>query len=212
MHAPHDTTVGVENASQIFAAAKHPKSFVTLDNADHLISRAEDAEYAADVIATWSKRYLNITEDEKPKGAPEGIVRASEADPDGFLQDIAAGPNKHILADEPVAYGGKDLGLTPYQLVSSGLAACTSMTIRMVARRKGWPLAHVSVDVNHGKIYAEDCDTCETKMGKIDQFERIIKLEGELTPDQHETLIRIADKCPVHRTLENVALVKTSSA
>ena len=212
MHAPHDATVGVENATQIFMAAKHPKSFVTLDDADHLISRADDAEYAADVIASWSKRYLGIEDEEKPKGAPEGIVRASEADPDAFLQDIMAGPHKHILSDEPIAYGGQDIGLTPYQLLSAGLASCTSMTIRMVARRKGWPLDHVSVDVNHEKIHAADCDTCETKMGKVDVFERVIKLEGDLSPDQHAELIRIADRCPVHRTLESETKVLTRSA
>ncbi len=137
MHAPLDDIVGVENATQIFVAAKHPKSFVTLDNADHLITRGEDAEYAAEVIAAWVSRYLDLRPPAPPIGAPEGVTRVSEADPAGFLQDVAAGPKHHVLADEPMAYGGTDRGLTPYQFLAAGLGACTSMTVRMYARRKG---------------------------------------------------------------------------
>ena len=203
LHAPGDAVVGIENAADIFTAAKHPKSFVTLDNADHLISRAEDAEYAAQVIAAWSARYLELAEAPPHEAAPEGILRVSEADPGGFLQDVMAGPRHHVLADEPAAYGGTDRGLTPYQLVAAGLGACTSMTIRMYARRKEWPLEHVSVDVFHDKIHAADCDHCETRTGKLDQFRRRIRLEGELTGEQRARLLEIADKCPVHRTLES---------
>ncbi|MEL6677107.1 MAG: bifunctional alpha/beta hydrolase/OsmC family protein [Pseudomonadota bacterium] len=209
LHAPQDATVGIANASEIFLAAKHPKSFVTLDDADHLLTRTEDGEYAAEVIATWSRKYLRLGEGAKPIGAPEGIVRASEADAEGFLQDIAIGPKHHVLADEPVAYGGTDLGLTPYQFLSAGLAACTSMTIRMYARRKGWPLSHVSVDVTHDKVHASDCETCDMAVGKVDRFVREITLEGDLDPSQRDRLVEIADKCPVHRTLEGQAEVLT---
>jgi uncharacterized OsmC-like protein/fermentation-respiration switch protein FrsA (DUF1100 family) len=202
MHAPLDMTVSIDNASQIFLAAKHPKSFVTLDNADHLISRAEDAEYAADVIAAWSVRYLEIRKPAPPPGAPEGIVRVSEADPAGFLQDVNSGPSHHALADEPESYGGTNKGMTPYQFLSAGLGACTSMTIRMYARRKKWPLEHVSVDVSHDKVHAQDCETCEASINKIDQFIRKIHLTGDLDEDQQARLLAIADKCPVHRTLE----------
>ncbi len=200
LHGPRDAIVGIENASEIFLAARHPKSFVTLDNADHLLTRAADAEYAAEVIAAWAGRYLDLTPPAPPPGLPEGILRVSEADPKGFLQDIQNGPHHHIVADEPLAYGGTNRGLTPYGLVSAGLGACTSMTIRMYARRKGWPLTHVSVDVTHDKVHAQDA---EAGGPKIDRFERVIHLEGDLDADQREKLLEIADKCPVHKTLEH---------
>ena len=207
LHAPGDQIVGIKNASDIFLAAKHPKSFVTLDDADHLITRAEHAEYVADIIATWAKKYLALKAPAPPIGAPEGIVRSSEADPNGFLQDITHGTRHHILADEPRAYGGTNQGLSPYGLLSAGLAACTSMTIRMYARRKGWPLDHVSVDVSHNKVHAQDA---ETGVGdKIDEWKRRVKLRGALDNDQRQRLLEIADKCPVHRTIERSSTVVT---
>lgn len=210
LHAPGDTIVGIENASQIFLAAKHPKSFVTLDDADHLITSGDHAEYAADIIATWAKKYLDLKPPAPPIGAPEGIVRSSEADPNGYLQDITHGTRHHILADEPRAYGGTNQGLSPYGLLSAGLAACTSMTIRMYARRKGWPLAHVSVDVSHDKVHAQDADTVGGN--KVDEWKRRITLTGDLDTDQRSRLLEIADKCPVHRTLEHSATVITELA
>jgi len=208
LHAPLDTTVGIENASQIFAAARHPKSFVTLDGADHLITNPEDAEYTAQVIAAWSARYLNLTPPAPPPGAPEGVVRVSEADPDGFLQDINAGPTHHLLADEPLAYGGTDRGLSPYGLLAAGLGACTSMTIRMYARRRKIPLTHVSVDVTHDKVHAQDAATQSST--KVDQFLRVIHLTGDLDADQRQKLLEIADKCPVHKTLEQSSQIQTA--
>jgi putative redox protein len=207
MHAPRDATVGIDNATRIFSAAKHPKSFVTLDDADHLISKSEDAEYAAEVIAAWAGRYLDLRPPAPPPGAPEGIVRVSEADPDGFLQDVNAGPYHHAVADEPRAYGGTNRGMSPYGFVSAGLGACTSMTIRMYARRKGWPLSHVSVDISHDKVHAQDAET--SKEVRIDSFRREIRLEGDLDSDQRQRLLEIAEKCPVHRTIEIGARVET---
>lgn len=207
LHAPKDQTVGIENASDIFVAAKHPKSFVTLDDADHLITRSEDAEYAADVIAAWVKRYVPLCPPAPPPGAPEGVLRVTEADPNGFLQDIQSGPDHHVLADEPLAYGGTNRGLTPYGFVSAGLGACTSMTIRMYARRKGWPLEAVSVDVCHDKVHAQDASPIGP--AKIDRFQRKIRLSGPLSDEQRARLLEIADKCPVHRTLEHGAKVTT---
>ena len=136
LHGPREATVSIDNASEIFLAAKHPKSFITLDNADHLLTRAEDAEHAADVIATWASRYLDLKRPAPPIGTPEGVLRVAEADPNGYLQDIQSGPH-HLLADEPAAYGGTNKGLTPYGFLSAGLGACTSKTICMYARRKG---------------------------------------------------------------------------
>ncbi|MEJ6402330.1 bifunctional alpha/beta hydrolase/OsmC family protein [Yoonia sp. 2307UL14-13] len=205
LHAPRDETVGIENASQIFLTAKHPKSFVTLDDADHLITRPADAEYAADVITAWSKRYLNLTPPTPKVAAPEGVLRVTEADPNGFLQDIQSGPH-HLAADEPAKFGGTNKGLTPYGLVSAGLGACTSMTIRMYARRKGWPLTGISVDIAHAKEHAHDA---ADPGAKVDHFERRISLEGDLSPEQRDRLLEIADKCPVHKTLERSSTIAT---
>ncbi|MEO0937041.1 MAG: bifunctional alpha/beta hydrolase/OsmC family protein [Pseudomonadota bacterium] len=209
LHAPRDAIVSIDNASQIFLAAKHPKSFVTLDDADHLVTSAQHAEYAAEIIATWSQKYLDLTAPEAPAGAPEGIVRSSEADAKGFLQDVSVGPAHQLVADEPGTVGGTDKGPTPYGLVSAGLAACTSMTIRMYARRKGWPLDHVSVDVSHAKQHQSDADA---QAGKIDRFARIIHLRGDLDEDQRARLLEIADRCPVHRTLEAASEITTELA
>ena len=208
LHAPRDAVVGIDNATRIFVAARHPKSFVTLDDADHLISRSADAEYAAEMIAVWASRYLDLAPPAPPAGAPEGIVRVSEGDPEGFLQDVMAGPQHHLVADEPESHGGTDRGPTPYGLVSAGLGACTSMTIRMYARRKGWPLAHVAVDVTHAKAHAPDAEP-EGGTGRIDVFQRRIRLEGDLDAAQRTKLLEIADKCPVHRTLESSVRIET---
>jgi putative redox protein len=208
LHAPTDSTVGVEIATQIFLHAKHPKSFVTLCDADHLITRSEDAEYAADVISAWASKYLDLRHPGPPIGAPEGVVRVSEADPDGFLQDINSGPFHHLYADEPLAYGGTNKGMSPYGLLASGLGACTSMTIRMYARRKKWPLSRVWVDVTHNAVHAQDTDG----LSRIDQFRREIHLEGDLDVAQRARLMEIADRCPVHKTLEAGARIETVMA
>ena len=208
LHAPTDATVGVENATQIFLHAKHPKSFVTLCDADHLITRTQDAEYAADVISAWASKYLDLKQPGPPIGAPEGVVRVSEADPSGFLQDINAGPHHHVYADEPLAYGGTNKGMSPYGLLASGLGACTSMTIRMYARRKKWKLSRVWVDVTHNAVHAQDTDG----LSRIDHFRREIHLEGDLDEAQRNRLMEIADRCPVHKTLETGAKIETVMA
>lgn len=206
LHAPLDSVVGVENATQIFTAAKHPKSFVTLDDADHLITSPKDADYAANVIASWAGKYLDLKYPAPPIGAPEGVTRTSEVDAAGFLQDIHAGPKHFVRADEPESYGGTDRGLTPYQFLAAGLGACTSMTIRMYARRKKWPLDHVAVDVTHNRVHAQDAGV---EVGPLDQFTRSITLSGTLDDMQTARLLELADKCPVHRSLEAGAHIKT---
>jgi len=206
LHAPRDEMVGIDNATEIFRAAKHPKSFVTLDTADHLITRAADADYAAGVIAAWVTRYLALEPPAPPPDVPEGIVRVSEAEANGFLQDIQSGPH-HALADEPKLHGGTDRGMSPYGFLAAGLGACTAMTIRMYARRKNWALTHVSVDVSHSKVHAQDADALSP--AKLDTFHRVIRLEGDLGPDERTKLREIADKCPVHRTLEHSASIST---
>lgn len=206
LHAPLDDTVSIDNAADIFIAAKHPKSFVTLDNADHLLTGRDDAHYAANIIASWAARYLDLKRPAPPPGVPEGILRVAEADPKGFLQDIQLGPH-HLQADEPESYGGTNRGLTPYGLLSAGLGACTSMTIRMYARRKGWPLTHVSVDVSHNKVHGQDAGT--DSQSKIDSFTRAITLTGTLDAAQRQRLLEIADRCPVHQTLERSNHIET---
>ncbi|MCU4654714.1 bifunctional alpha/beta hydrolase/OsmC family protein [Roseibacterium sp. SDUM158016] len=206
LHAPRDSVVGIDNATRIFTAAKHPKSFVTLDDADHLISRPADAEYAAGVIAAWAARYLDLRPPAPPPGAPEGVTRVSEADANGFLQDVMAGPLHHVLADEPKSYGGTGRGLTPYQFLAAGLGACTSMTIRMYARHKGWRLRHVSVDVTHDRVHGQDARGHHTP---LETFRRVIRIEGDLDEAQRARILQIADKCPVHRTMEAGAQVVT---
>lgn len=210
LHAPADAVVPIDSASAIFLAARHPKSFVTLDGADHLITDPADADYVAEVIAAWAGRYLALARPAPPPGAPEGVVRVSEADPGGFLQDVAAGPRHHALADEPRAFGGTDRGMSPYGFLAAGLGACTSMTVRMYARRKGWPLDGISVDVTHDRVHAEDARADgEGGQDKVDRFNRVVRLLGDLDAEQRARLMEIADRCPVHRTLERGARVET---
>ena len=207
-HAPRDQTVGIDNAGRIFGAAKHPKSFVSLDDADHLLSRKADAIYVAEVLAAWAGRYLGADGAAADLRAAAGEVVVEETGEGKFTQRIAAGA--HLLrADEPESYGGLDSGPSPYDLVLAGLGACTAMTLRLYAERKGLNLAQARVTLSHQKIHAEDCASCETKDGKIDRIERVIALQGALSAEDRRRLLEIADKCPVHRTLESEVLIET---
>lgn len=207
-HAPLDRTVGIECAGAIFGTAKHPKSFISLDDADHLISRREDAVYIAGLIAAWSSRYLAAPAEVDTKATEDLAVTVTENGVGPFGQDITAGP--HLFhADEPPGVGGKNTGPTPYQLLSAALGACTTMTMRLYANRKKWNLDRASVMVRHDKIHATDCEDCEAREGKIDVFEREIALEGDLDDEQKQRILEIADKCPVHRTLHGEVQVRT---
>ncbi|MCA1456626.1 OsmC family protein [Bradyrhizobium sp. BRP22] len=214
MHAPTDDTVGIENATKLFIAAKHPKSFVSLADADHLLADKRDTTYAADVIAAWSERYIGSAAVETAidlTEAPRHVV-VRETRNSKFQQTVTAGPHR-LLADEPVAVGGEDSGPGPYDLVLAGLGACTSMTMRMYADRKALPLDRVTVTLTHSKIYAKDCAECETREGMLDQIDRVIKIEGpSLDDDQRKRLMEIADKCPVHRTLTSEVRIVTKAA
>jgi uncharacterized OsmC-like protein/pimeloyl-ACP methyl ester carboxylesterase len=208
MHSPNDAIVGIDNASKIFLAAKHPKSFVSLDSADHLLSKRTDARYAAQVLAAWAGRYLGVEPERVPE-APEGRVLVRETLEGRFSNQVIVG--RHVLrADEPVAVGGHDSGPSPYDLLCAALGACTTMTIRSYADLKKLPLARASVELRHDKIYAADCAECETREGKVDRIERIVRLEGDLSPEQRAKLLEISNKCPVHRTLHSEVSIVTA--
>jgi uncharacterized OsmC-like protein/alpha-beta hydrolase superfamily lysophospholipase len=208
-HSPTDETVGIDNATAIFVAAKHPKSFVSLAGADHLLSRKEDAAYVANVIAAWAERYLDMTMPMENLAAEPDAVTVTETGQGKFQQTIRAG--RHTLtADEPVAQGGNDSGPNPYDLLLAGLGACTSMTLRLYADHKGLPLDRVSVALKHSRIHAADCETCETKEGKVDRIDRVLTLTGNLDAEQRKRLLEIADKCPVHRTLTSEIDIRTA--
>ena len=201
-HSPTDDLVGIDNASHIFGAAKHPKSFVSLAGADHLLSKKDDAVYVANVIAAWAERYLDKPEVMTEAEVEAGLVLVRETHGGKFQQEILTGPH-HLLADEPIKLGGLDSGPGPYDFLLAGLGACTAMTIRLYADFKKIPLANVSVRLNHEKkIHTKDCEDCADKVTKVDHIERAITLEGPLDSAQRAKLMEIADKCPVHQTLE----------
>jgi len=197
MHSPQDNIVGIENAAEIYTAAMHPKSFISLDGSDHLMSDTADSMYAGSIIAPWASRYIQV---EKEPVAPEGEVwtRVSES---GFVTEITAGKH-HMIADEPEAQGGNDLGPSPYGYLLSALGTCTAMTLRMYADHKKIDLKEVKVKLTHEKVHATDGVSVEGVKSKIDQIKRFIKIEGDLTDEQRKRLIEIADRCPVHKTIE----------
>jgi uncharacterized OsmC-like protein/alpha-beta hydrolase superfamily lysophospholipase len=239
-HSPTDEIVGIDNASRIFAAARHPKSFVSLAGADHLLSRRGDAAYVANVIAAWAERYITDegtatraapTTGEDSVGAPHspsktGVnalvvgARAQDGEDPGLvtvretrqgrLQQEITAGTHRFLADEPVAAGGADSGPNPYDFLLAALGACTAMTLRLYAERKALPLERVTVRLRHARIHAADCATCETKEGKIDRIERGILLEGTLDAEARARLLEIADKCPIHRTLTSEVDIATT--
>ncbi|MBD1545242.1 alpha/beta fold hydrolase [Roseibium aggregatum] len=214
LHAPRDEVVGIDNATEIFVAARHPKSFVSLDNADHLLSRPEDAAYAARVIAAWASGYLDPSE--KPETAPEaGHVEVMETGLGKYQAMIASGKHR-LIADEPEGVGGLDSGPSPYDYLSAALGACTVMTLRMYADHKNLPVTKISATVRHGKVHAADCKDCGEDVrqngGRIDRFERRIAIEGDLDAATRARLLEIADKCPVHKTLTSGAAIVTKAS
>ena len=210
MHSPVDEIVAVDNASEIFLAALHPKSFISLDKADHLLTRRADSQYVATTIAAWARRYL-LTDEQAP--APthprvaEGELLVRERD-GKFAQDVYT-DRHHLRADEPSSYGGQDSGPSPYELLLAALGTCTAMTVRMYAARKKLKLDRVSVLLKHDKIHAQDCAHCDTREGRIDRIERNLDIDGDLSDEQRDELLRIANRCPVHRTLHSEIDIQT---
>lgn len=205
LHSPQDTVVGVENARTLYDAARHPKSFISLDGADHLLTNKRDAIYVAEVVASWGARYLPAVKQPQATHSQHVEVVSDE----GLLQHVFARGHR-LLADEPRSVGGRNAGMTPYDLLLGALGTCTSMTLRMYAARKKWPLDAVRVHLEHDRIHAADCENCEFEDGQVDQLTRVIELEGaDLTDEMRTRLLQIADRCPVHRTLEGQIHIAT---
>ena len=208
-HSPEDELVGIENASLIFRTAKHPKSFISLEGADHLLTRPEDAAYVGRVIASAVERYLPGV---RPAPSAEGAVVVEET---GFgdFQQVATASGHRLYVDEPVDVGGLGTGPTPYDLILAGLGSCTAMTIRLYAARKGWPLQRVRVRLAHDRTHEKDCENCEDPGSKVDLIRRELILEGALDDAQRARLVEIAEKCPVHRSLAaGIRIVTTVAA
>jgi uncharacterized OsmC-like protein/pimeloyl-ACP methyl ester carboxylesterase len=210
LHAPLDQAVGIENATEIFLAARHPKSFVSLDKADHLLTDPEDAAFAARVISGWLTRYLAA---DTPQGlAPIEHVGVMETG-QGKFQNAAQAGRHRLFADEPESVGGLDSGPSPYDFLAIALGTCTSMTLRLYADQKKLTLGRIGVDVSHAKVHARDCEECTRSErgsgGRIDRFERVISIDGDVSEELRGKIVEIAGKCPVHRTLETVAKIRT---
>ena len=212
LHSPRDTIVDIGNAAQIFMAAKHPKSFVSLDDADHMLTRKEDAIYAAAVLSAWASRYLRQRSAPAAIDAPAEVGGVSVMETGNKLTQAIRAGHHRLLADEPVALGGNDAGPSPYDLLLAALGACTSMTLRLYASQKQWPLEAIEVRLTHDKIHASDCAECETREGRIDRIERDIRITGALDETQRQRLLEIANRCPVHRTLHSEVIIPTRLA
>ena len=208
LHAPFDATVSVNEASKIFAQAKHPKNFISLDKSDHLLLRKKDAQYVGSVIGSWALRYVDVPEAQESAEVVPGVVVIGET-AKGFF-NVAKARSHQFIIDEPLSYGGTDIGPTPYEYLGTALGSCTSMTLNGYARRKGLDVSQVSVHVTHSRIHAQDCEACEKQGGKVDQFSREITITGNITEEQRQRMMQIADLCPVHKTLENEIHIKTS--
>jgi putative redox protein len=206
MHSPQDDTVGINNAEEIYHAAHHPKSFVSLDGADHLLMNKQDSIYAGTVIAGWASRYVGLPDPDTLKTNHD--VVASLDGENGFTTQMKLGDH-YMTADEPENFGGNNFGPTPYQLVSAGLSACTVMTIQMYARRKGWKIRNIEVHTSYDKEHAVDCEACDVDSAKIDTFHRAISIDSDLEDKQIARILQIADKCPVHKTLHSETQVVT---
>ncbi len=214
MHSPIDNTVGIDNAGDLFGMARHPKSFVSLDTADHLITDPDDASYVAEVLASWATRY--ISRDLRSHSQPDFLVDAPKSvttvrTEDGFRTEVVSN-GFPLVADEPESVGGTNTGPTPYDYLLTALGTCTGMTLRMYADRKQWPLKAVTVELTHRRIHAKDCEQCETDEGTVDEIGKVLALEGDLDAEQQQRLLEIADRCPVHKTIQGEVVIHSELA
>lgn len=206
LHSPQDTVVEIENAAKIYHAAYHPKSFVTLDNADHMLTNKDDAYYTGNLISSWVRRYIDTDVEAKLQTHMDVVAKLGS---DGYTTEVMAGQHG-LIADESERLGGNDFGPSPYQYLSTSLGACTAMTLQMYARRKGWPLEEVEVHLDFGRDYRKDCEDCEEHPQQIEVFQREIRLVGELSDEQVTRLMELADRCPIHRTLTQGSEIRTT--
>jgi len=200
-HSPIDQTVGIENAARIYKAARHPKSFVSLDGADHLLLDERDSLFVGSVLATWARRYLTVPVKSPTRQELRTDNRVAARTMSGAFRTEIVTRGHALIADEPTGVGGDDLGPTPYDLLAAALGACTTMTLQMYADRKNWPLEQAEVLLRHSRIHGEDEENCEEDDVRLDRLDRELRLNGDLTAEQQERLLEIADRCPVHRTL-----------
>ncbi|WP_199880215.1 bifunctional alpha/beta hydrolase/OsmC family protein [Flammeovirga pacifica] len=204
-HSPFDDVVHINNAETIYQLSFHPKSFISLDKANHFLTNDENAAYVGEMIGSWSERYVNMTNDNPLVTQHQTAVRIGTTQ---YITEIKAGKH-HQIADEPIEDGGKDLGPNPYQFLLAGLGACTAMTLRMYANHKKWPLDEVYVHLNHEREYLKDANETNKRTAKLDKLYRHIQVKGDLSDEQRQRLLEIANKCPVHRTLENNPIIIT---
>jgi len=205
MHSPQDTIVAVENAAEIYRAARHPKSFVSLNGADHMLTNKTDAHYVGNLVGAWLSRYIDIPKPDALKTDKQVVARLDNT---GYTTEIKAGRHA-LLADEPEDVGGNDFGPSPYELLSASLASCKAMTMHMYARRKKWDLQEAQVHISHSRRYAEDCTDCENADKRIEHFDCTIELEGNLTEEQRQRILEISKRCPVHKTLQSTVKIES---
>jgi putative redox protein len=210
LHVLRDPVVSAREASRVFAAVSHPKSFIALDGVDHAVSQPHPARHVAALITAWAEPYLPDPTPPTPLD-PAGSVVVTDAGTGRYTQQITAG--RHLLsADEPVSVGGADAGPTPYDLLLAALGACTAMTLRMYADRTGLPLHRTTVRLRHDRVHAKDCAQTEQNTGKLSRIRREIDIEGPLNDQERQRLVEIADRCPVHRTLSSEIVFETTEA
>jgi putative redox protein len=208
MHSPTDTIVGIKNAEEIYHNAHHPKSFITLDGADHLLSNSKDSVYAGNMIGTWAQRYFETVENEMLETKGEQLVGHLNLLEDNFTTTIQT-KNHNLIADEPASIGGDDFGPSPYDYLSAGLAACTVMTLKMYAQRKKWDLQEVFVYITYSKKHSDDLMIEVDTPTRFDHLQKKLKFIGNLDDKQKQRLKEIASKCPVHKTLQSEVLIDT---
>lgn len=208
MHAPFDKIVGIENAEQLYKKAHHPKSFVTLDNADHLLTKEEDSQYVGEIIGTWAKRYFPKAKNKMLSTEGEQLVGHLNIVENNFTTEIQT-KNHAFIADEPASVGGSDFGPSPYEYLNAALAACTVMTLKMYAERKKWDLREVYVYISHSRKHSDDLNLVTEQPKYLDHISKKLKLIGDLTTQQKDRLKEISSRCPVHKTIASEVIFET---